>query len=151
MNGCDERFMRRAIALARAALGTTGENPPVGCVIVQDGVIVGEGTTAPGGRPHAEELALAQAGPSARGATAYVTTEPCGQRSKGGRSCADLLAAAGVARVAAALNDASAYAAGRGPKRLRAAGVRFDLGLLADEARPLHAGYRPATEGSSRP
>ena len=129
--------MRRAIALARASLGRTAENPAVGCVIVRDGEIVGEGATGEGGRPHAEELALDQAGPAARGATAYVTLEPCGER----------LAAAGVARVAVACEDSSALAAGRGLARLRAAGVATDLGLLADEAGVLYAGYHPKNIG----
>ncbi|MDB5492824.1 MAG: ribD, partial [Phenylobacterium sp.] len=83
----DQTYMRRAIALARAKLGRTAENPAVGCVIVRDGEIIGEGATGDGGRPHAEEVALDQAGPSARGATAYVTLEPCGARSSGAASC----------------------------------------------------------------
>jgi len=139
--------MRRAIALARASLGRTAENPAVGCVIVRDGEIVGEGATGEGGRPHAEELALDQAGPAARGATAYVTLEPCGERSSGAASCGERLAAAGVARVAVACEDSSALAAGRGLARLRAAGVATDLGLLADEAGVLYAGYHPKNIG----
>ncbi len=91
----DERWMRRAIELAAKNVGLTGDNPSVGCVIVKDGVVVGEGVTAPGGRPHAEEQALRIAGAAARGATAYVTLEPCGERSSGAASCSQLLAAAG--------------------------------------------------------
>lgn len=140
----DAGHMRRAIGLARGNLGLTGENPAVGCVIVRGGAVVGEGVTAPGGRPHAEEQALRQAGPAARGATAFVTLEPCGERSSGGASCAELLAQAGVARVVSACADASGFAAGRGLERLRAAGVQVDAGLLADEAQGLYGAYRPA-------
>ena len=139
----DEIWMRRAIALAHANLGLTGDNPSVGCVIVKDGVVVGEAATAPGGRPHAEEQALDAAGPAAAGATAYVTLEPCGQRSAGHASCGERLAVAGVARVVVASADPSAFASGRGVARLRSAGVPVDLGLLRDEASSLYADYRP--------
>ncbi|MDB5465527.1 MAG: ribD [Phenylobacterium sp.] len=140
----DETHMRRAIALARTHVGRTGDNPSVGCLIVRDGVVVGEGVTAPGGRPHAEEQALIQAGEGARGATAYVTLEPCGQRSSGAASCSELLTQAGVARVVVACDDASTFAGGRGMARLRAAGVALDAGLLGLEAADLYSGYRPA-------
>lgn len=136
--------MRRAIALARAQVGRTGANPAVGCVIVKDGVVLGEGVTGEGGRPHAEEVAVEAAGEGARGATAYVTLEPCAQRSGGGASCSDRLAAAGVARVVVACADPSAFAAGRGAAILRASGVRFDQGLLSDEAQALYHAYVPA-------
>ncbi|MCR5878675.1 bifunctional diaminohydroxyphosphoribosylaminopyrimidine deaminase/5-amino-6-(5-phosphoribosylamino)uracil reductase RibD [Phenylobacterium sp. J367] len=139
----DEAFMRRAIALARANLGRTGDNPSVGCVIVKDGEIVGEGATAEGGRPHAEEAALAQAGGKARGAMAYVTLEPCASRSAGGKSCSERLVEAGVARVAVACDDASIHAAGAGAQRLRDAGIAVEGGLLADEAGDLYESYRP--------
>ncbi|HSV04848.1 MAG TPA: bifunctional diaminohydroxyphosphoribosylaminopyrimidine deaminase/5-amino-6-(5-phosphoribosylamino)uracil reductase RibD [Phenylobacterium sp.] len=139
----DETHMRRAIALARASLGRTAENPAVGCVIVRDGQVVGEGATGEGGRPHAEEVALAQAGEAARGATAYVTLEPCGARSSGAASCSERLIAAGVARAAIAREDPSPYAAGQGLARLRASGLDVDLGLLSTEAAPLYAAYRP--------
>jgi len=139
----DDAWMRRAIGLARANVGLTGDNPSVGCVIVKDGVAVGEAATAPGGRPHAEEQALDQAGEAARGATAYVTLEPCGERTAGHASCGARLAAAQVRKVFAACADPSAYAAGRGVERLRAAGVDYDLGLLRAEAEPLYVGYRP--------
>jgi diaminohydroxyphosphoribosylaminopyrimidine deaminase/5-amino-6-(5-phosphoribosylamino)uracil reductase len=142
----DTAHMRRAIALARANLGRTGANPSVGCVIVRDGVVVGEGATGEGGRPHAEELALAQAGAAARGATAYVTLEPCGARSNGAASCGQRLAEAGVARVAIACADPSSLAAGRGIARLRAGGVRIDLGLLGSEASGLYGAYAPQIE-----
>lgn len=135
--------MRRAIALAAPGVGMTADNPSVGCVIVKDGVVVGEGATAPGGRPHAEEQALSRAGHSARGATAYVTLEPCGERSSGGRSCSELLVAAGVVRVVVACEDASSYAAGRGSARLKDAGIAVDTGLLTAEASVLYMAYKP--------
>ncbi len=141
----DAAFMRRAIALAAANVGLTGENPSVGCVLVKDGAVIGEAATAAGGRPHAEEQALAAAGAAARGSTAYVTLEPCGVRSSGAASCAERLAVAGVARVVVACDDASRFAAGQGAARLRAAGMTVETGLLADEARGLYADYRPAT------
>jgi diaminohydroxyphosphoribosylaminopyrimidine deaminase/5-amino-6-(5-phosphoribosylamino)uracil reductase len=137
-------FMRRAIALARAQVGRTGDNPAVGCVLALGGAVVGEGATGEGGRPHAEELALALAGQAAAGAVAYVTLEPCGERSSGAASCADRLAAAGVAKVVFACEDPSRFAAGRGAARLQAQGVPVEAGLLAEEARTLLAGYRPA-------
>ncbi len=139
----DELWMRRAIELAAKNVGLTGDNPSVGCVIVKDGVVVGEGVTAPCGRPHAEEQALQIAGAAARGATAYVTLEPCGERSSGAASCSQLLAAAGVARVVVAAADSSPLASGRGVQRLRNSGVATDLGLLSDEAAGLYVGYRP--------
>lgn len=144
MSADDEAWMRRAIALARAHVGRTGDNPSVGCVIVRDGAVVGEGVTGVGGRPHAEEQALVQAGGRARGATAYVTLEPCGERSSGAASCSERLVAAGVARVVVATTDASVRADGRGLQRLRDAGVPVALGLLHAEAEPLYALYRPA-------
>ncbi|HEX4709714.1 bifunctional diaminohydroxyphosphoribosylaminopyrimidine deaminase/5-amino-6-(5-phosphoribosylamino)uracil reductase RibD [Phenylobacterium sp.] len=139
----DETWMRRAISLARTNVGLTGDNPSVGCVIVRDGVVVGEGATAPGGRPHAEEQALNQAGASARSATAYVTLEPCGERTAGHASCGERLAAAGVTRVVVACTDASAFASGRGLQRLREVGIAVDLELLSAEAAPLYADYHP--------
>lgn len=133
--------MRRAIMLARAGVGETGDNPSVGCVIVKDGVVVGEGATAAGGRPHAEELALLQAGASAAGASVYVTLEPCGERSSGAPSCAQRLAAAGVGEVFVACADASPLASGRGAAFLRARGVAVESGLLQSEAAELYARY----------
>lgn len=140
----DVEAMRRAIALARPQVGRTGGNPAVGCVILAGDAIVGEAATADGGRPHAEEQALAQAGGRARGATAYVTLEPCAARSSGDASCAERLAAAGVARVVIACDDPSAYAAGEGAVRLREAGVQVETGLLAQEASTLYESYSPA-------
>ena len=139
----DETWMRRAIALARANLGLTGDNPSVGCVIVKDGAVLGEAATAPGGRPHAEEQALDAAGAAAAGATAYVTLEPCGERSAGHASCGERLVAAGIGRVVVACADPSAFASGRGLERLRAAGIPVDLGLLREEASALYTDYRP--------
>lgn len=139
----DEIWMRRAVALARTNLGRTGANPSVGCVIVKDGVVVAQAATAAGGRPHAEEQALGQAGPEAKGATAYVTLEPCGERSSGAPSCGDRLVAAGIARVVIACEDPSVLASGRGLERLRQAGVAIERGVLADEAGVLYGAYRP--------
>jgi len=146
----DEAFMRRAIELARTRVGLTGDNPSVGCVLVRNGAVVGEGATGEGGRPHAEEVALDAAGEAARGATAYVTLEPCAQRSSGAAPCTERLIAAGVARVVVACADPSVFAAGRGPSRLQAAGVSLDRGLLNDEATPLYAAYSPAKTLESR-
>ena len=143
MNAEDETFMRRAIALAAANVGRTAENPSVGCVLVKDGAVIAEAATAEGGRPHAEELALAAAGEAARGAVAYVTLEPCAARSTGAASCSERLVQAGVARVVVACADASKFAAGQGQARLSGAGIAVETGLLADEAAMLYGRYRP--------
>ncbi len=127
--------MRRALELATAHVGQTGDNPSVGCVIVRDGAIIGEGVTGVGGRPHAEEVALAQAGEAARGAFAFVTLEPCAQRSTGGAACSDLLLRADVSRVVIAARDPHPMAAGAGVERLRAAGIAVEFGLMEAEAR----------------
>jgi diaminohydroxyphosphoribosylaminopyrimidine deaminase/5-amino-6-(5-phosphoribosylamino)uracil reductase len=137
----DERFMRHALLLAALGRGRTGDNPSVGCVVVRDGAVVGEAATADGGRPHAEELALAQAGEAARGAVVYVTLEPCARRSAGTTACADLLIGVGVARVVIAAGDPHPFAAGVGVERLRAAGVRVESGLCEAEARSLNAAF----------
>jgi diaminohydroxyphosphoribosylaminopyrimidine deaminase/5-amino-6-(5-phosphoribosylamino)uracil reductase len=136
----DRAHMRAALALARRGLGNTWPNPSVGCVIVRDGVVVGRGCTAPGGRPHAETEALGMAGPAAEGATAYVTLEPCAHH---GRTppCADALIAAGVARVVVALRDPDGRTDGAGLARLRAAGIVAEEGLLAEEAAEIAAGF----------
>lgn len=139
----DDGHMRRAIELARERVGKTGANPAVGCVVVKDGEVIAEAATAPGGRPHAEEQALDIAGPAARGAVAYVTLEPCGERSSGGRSCAQRLVEAGVVRVVVACDDPSPFASGRGLERLAKAGMALELGVLADEAECLYADYTP--------
>lgn len=137
----DIRFMGRAIALARGNMGQTWPNPSVGCVIVRDGEVVAEAATAPGGRPHAEEQAVPAAGDKARGATAYVTLEPCGARSSGRTSCSHFLIDAGVARVVIAAVDPSPFASGRGVERLKKAGLEVETGLLADQAAVLYEGY----------
>lgn len=137
----DRAFMARAIALAAERLGRTAPNPPVGCVLVKDGQVVAEAATAPGGRPHAEEQAIPAAGEAARGATAYVTMEPCGARSSGRTSCAQFLVEAGVARVVVACEDPSPFAAGRGLERLRAAGLEVVSGVMAEEAAVLAEGF----------
>jgi pyrimidine deaminase RibD-like protein len=147
MSDDDDIWMRRAIYLAARNLGLTGDNPAVGCVLVRDGAVVGEGATSPGGRPHAEELALAQAGDRARGAVAYVTLEPCGERSSGAASCGARLAEAGVARVVVACEDRSVLASGRGLQRLREAGIETKVGLLSNEAGVLYGGYQPRGSG----
>ena len=136
----DLRFMQLALALGRRGLGRTWPNPAVGAVIVKDGVIVGRGWTQPGGRPHAEVEALRRAGSAARGATLYVTLEPC---SHFGRSppCADAVVAAGLARVVSAIEDPNPDVGGKGHARLRAAGIAVDVGLCAGEAARDHAGH----------
>jgi diaminohydroxyphosphoribosylaminopyrimidine deaminase/5-amino-6-(5-phosphoribosylamino)uracil reductase len=136
----DRRFMELALTLGRRTLGQTWPNPAVGAVVVKDGVIVGRGWTAPGGRPHGEPQALARAGAAARGATVYVTLEPCSHHGKT-PPCADALIAAGVARVVSAIEDPNPEVAGQGHARLRAAGITVDVGLCADEARYAHAGH----------
>ena len=123
----DARWLEAAARLAARARPTSYPNPGVGCILVRDGVIVGRGWTAPGGRPHAEAAALAQAGEAARGATAYVTLEPCAHRSDRGPACSDLLVAAGVARVVAAVEDPDPRTAGAGLSRLREAGIATEI------------------------
>lgn len=134
-------YMQRALELAAANVGKTGDNPSVGCVIVRDELVIGEGATAEGGRPHAEELALSAADERARGAIAYVSVEPCAKRSTGATSCADRLIEAGVARVVIATRDPHPLANGVGIERLRAAGVVVDLGVLEAEARAQNAAF----------
>ena len=132
--------MRGALAMARRGLGVTWPNPSVGCVIVKDNRVLGRGTTAPGGRPHAEPLALAMAEGRARGATAYVTLEPCchwGQTPP----CTDALIAAGIARVVIAARDPDTRVDSQGIARLQAAGITVQEGLLAAEARDILAGF----------
>jgi diaminohydroxyphosphoribosylaminopyrimidine deaminase/5-amino-6-(5-phosphoribosylamino)uracil reductase len=138
--------MAAALALAERGLGRTGRNPSVGCIIVDDGRIIGRGWTQKGGRPHAEAMALTQAGQAARGATAYVTLEPCAHQSERGPACADILVQAGLARVVVAQNDPDPRTAGKGLERLRAAGIAVDCGVLPDEARRSNAGFRSRIE-----
>jgi diaminohydroxyphosphoribosylaminopyrimidine deaminase / 5-amino-6-(5-phosphoribosylamino)uracil reductase len=136
----DREFMARAIELAARGLYTTEPNPRVGCVLALDGEVVGEGWHVRAGEGHAEVNALAQAGARARGATAYVTLEPC---SHFGRTppCADALVQAGVARVVAAMRDPNPLVAGRGLDRLRDAGLEVYCGLLEESARALNPGF----------
>jgi len=136
----DRRFMELALALGRRGLGRTWPNPAVGAVIVKDGVIVGRGWTQPGGRPHAEVEALRRAGAAARGATLYVTLEPCSHFGKS-PPCADAIVAAGIGRVVSAMEDPNPEVAGSGHARLRAAGIAVDVGVGAEEARRDHAGH----------
>jgi diaminohydroxyphosphoribosylaminopyrimidine deaminase/5-amino-6-(5-phosphoribosylamino)uracil reductase len=136
----DLRFMQLALTLGRRGQGRTWPNPAVGAVIVKDGVIIGRGWTQPGGRPHAEPVALAQAGEAARGATLYVTLEPCSHFGKS-PPCADAIVAAGIARVVAAIEDPNPDVAGQGHARLRAVGIRVDVGLCAEQAARDHAGH----------
>jgi diaminohydroxyphosphoribosylaminopyrimidine deaminase/5-amino-6-(5-phosphoribosylamino)uracil reductase len=133
--------MQRALALASSQIGRTGENPSVGCVLVKNGAIIAEAATADGGRPHAEEQALVQAGEGARRATAYVTLEPCAKRSSGALSCADLLIQAGVAHVVIAARDPHPFAAGVGVERLRTAGISVEAGLMEEQARAQNAAF----------
>jgi len=136
----DRRFMALALTLGRRGFGRTWPNPAVGAVVVKDGVIVGRGWTQPGGRPHAEVEALRRAGSAARGATMYVTLEPCSHHGKS-PPCADAVIAAGIARVVSALEDPNPEVAGSGHARLRAAGIKVDVGIGAEEARRDHAGH----------
>jgi diaminohydroxyphosphoribosylaminopyrimidine deaminase / 5-amino-6-(5-phosphoribosylamino)uracil reductase len=136
----DRRFMQLALTLGRRGLGRTWPNPAVGAVVVKDGVVVGRGWTQPGGRPHAEPEALGRAGEAARGATLYVTLEPCSHFGKS-PPCADAVIAAGIARVVTAIEDPNPLVAGQGHARLRAAGITVDVGLGAEEAARDHAGH----------
>jgi diaminohydroxyphosphoribosylaminopyrimidine deaminase / 5-amino-6-(5-phosphoribosylamino)uracil reductase len=136
----DRRFMQLALTLGRRGLGRTWPNPAVGAVVVKDGVIVGRGWTQPGGRPHGEPVALNRADGEARGATLYVTLEPCSHFGKS-PPCADAIIAAGIARVVAAVEDPNPEVAGQGHAKLRAAGIAVDVGLFAQEAAHDHAGH----------
>ena len=136
----DRRFMRLALSLGRRGLGRTWPNPAVGAVIVRDEEIVGRGWTQPGGRPHAEIEALRRAGAMARGATLYVTLEPCSHHGKS-PPCADAVIASGIARVVSAMEDPNPEVAGRGHARLRSAGIAVDVGIEAATARRDHAGH----------
>jgi diaminohydroxyphosphoribosylaminopyrimidine deaminase / 5-amino-6-(5-phosphoribosylamino)uracil reductase len=136
----DHECMARALELARRALYTTDPNPRVGCVLAHDGLIIAEGFHARAGDPHAERNALATAGEHARGATAYVTLEPCSHTGRTG-PCADALIEAGVARVVAAMEDPNPQVAGSGLQRLRDAGIQVDTGLQEADARALNPGF----------
>ena len=140
MSAADHAWMAHALRLARQGLYSTHPNPRVGCVIVRDGQLLGEGWHQRAGEPHAEVHALRQAGDRARGATAYVTLEPC---SHYGRTppCAEALVTAGVARVVAAMRDPNPLVAGRGLERLRSVGIEVASGVLESEARELNIGF----------
>jgi diaminohydroxyphosphoribosylaminopyrimidine deaminase/5-amino-6-(5-phosphoribosylamino)uracil reductase len=136
----DQEYMARALRLAAQGLNTTTPNPRVGCVLVKDGNVVGEGWHERAGEAHAEVNALRHAGEAARGATAYVTLEPCAHH---GRTppCADALIEAGVARVVAAMTDPNPLVAGEGFARLQQAGIAVEVGLMAEEAGKLNIGF----------
>lgn len=131
----DADWMAVAIALSRRGRPASAPNPNVGCLIVKDGVVVARGWTRPGGRPHAEAVALAAAGDAARGATAYVSLEPCAHESSRGPACSDLLIAAGIARVVIAAQDPDSRTDGKGIAHLQAAGIEVLFNLLPAEAR----------------
>lgn len=137
----DRRYMGSALALAGRGRARTNPNPNVGCIMVRRGTVVGRGWTQPGGRPHAEAMALAEAGDAAKGATAYVTLEPCAHDSERGPSCTESLIAAGVARIVVALTDPDARTNGKGIAKLKAAGIEVEAGLMAAEAVRSMAGW----------
>ena len=148
--GADVRWMRVALTLAARSVGRVAPNPAVGAVIVRDGRLIGRGATGDGGRPHAEMVALAQArerygADALAGATAYVTLEPCNHH---GRTppCAEALIAAGIARVVSPMQDPDPRVSGRGFAALSSAGVTVDIGLMAEEARRLNAGFLSCVE-----
>ena len=136
----DRRFMDLALMLGRRGLGRTWPNPAVGAVVVKDGVIVGRGWTQPGGRPHAETEALKRAGKDAKGATLYVTLEPCSHHGKT-PPCVDAIIRAGVSRVVSAIEDPNPEVAGQGYAKLRERGIAVESGLGAEEAARQHAGH----------
>lgn len=141
----DRRMMGAALALGRRNLGRAWPNPSVGAIVVRDDgtgpVVVGRGVTAAGGRPHAEPHALAEAGAAARGATLYVTLEPCSHASPRGGPCAIAVREAGIARLVSAIEDPNPKVAGDGHRLLTAAGVAVETGVRAAEARRDHAGH----------
>ncbi len=136
----DLDFMAGALQFGRRGLGRSGSNPSVGALVVKDGIVVGRGVTASGGRPHAEPVALAQAGALARGATLYVTLEPCSHTGKS-PPCVEAVIAAGIARVVSAMEDPNPLVAGQGHSRLRSAGIEVLTNILAAEARQAHLGH----------
>ena len=139
-HSADDRWMRLALALGARGLGTTWPNPAVGCVIVKDGRVLGRGWTQAGGRPHAEAMALVQAGAAAKGATAYVTLEPCAHTGNT-PPCADALVNAGIARVVIATGDPDPRVAGKGVDKLRVAGIDLCIGVLEAEAQQANIGF----------
>ena len=137
----DGRLMAEAVALGGAARGRTAPNPNVGCLVVAGGAIVGRGATRPGGRPHAEAVALAQAGKRARGATLYTSLEPCAHQDGRGPACANLIVESALGRVVVALRDPDPRTAGKGIERLRAAGIDVRLGVGRKAAEQSMSGY----------
>jgi diaminohydroxyphosphoribosylaminopyrimidine deaminase/5-amino-6-(5-phosphoribosylamino)uracil reductase len=133
--------MAAALALASRGQGSSAPNPNVGCVIVRDGIVIGRGWTQPGGRPHAEAMALGEAGAAAIGAVAYTTLEPCAHRSPRGPACSDLLVAAGVSRVVIAFRDPDPRTDGEGLARLSAAGIATESGICAAQAKQSLIGF----------
>lgn len=144
----DRRWMQLALSLGARGLGQVAPNPAVGCVIVKDGRVLGRGWTQPSGRPHAETVALAQAG-DARGATAYVTLEPCAHVGKT-PPCANALIKAGIARLVCPMADPDIRVSGKGFDMLRTAGITVDIGLMEPEARAANAGFL-LTKEQARP
>ena len=138
--------MAAALALAERGLGRTGTNPSVGCIIVNNGFIVGRGWTQSGGRPHAEAMALAQAGKAAKDATVYVTLEPCAHESSRGPACTDVLIRAHPKAVVSAVEDPDTRTLGQGHLRLRDAGIDVLSGVMASQALRVLAGFRSRVE-----
>jgi len=136
----DARFMQAALSFGRRGMGLTAPNPAVGALVVRGGIVVGRGFTQAGGRPHAEPVALRQAGAAAKGATLYVTLEPCSHFGKS-PPCADAIIAAGIMRVVSALEDPNPLVAGQGHAKLRAAGIEVVTGICAEAARQDHLGH----------
>jgi diaminohydroxyphosphoribosylaminopyrimidine deaminase/5-amino-6-(5-phosphoribosylamino)uracil reductase len=137
----DRRFMLEAARLGEAARGRTAPNPNVGCVIVKDGEIVGRGATAPGGRPHAEAVAMENAGQKAEGATLFTTLEPCAHASERGPTCAAIIPEAGISRVVIGIKDPDPRTAGDGIRMLRDAGIDVKVGVAKEFARDSMSGY----------
>jgi len=140
LHSADERWMRLALSIGARGLGTTWPNPAVGCVIVKNGRVLGRGWTQTGGRPHAERMALEQAGTAAKGATAYITLEPCAHTGKTS-PCADALIDAGIGCVVAATKDPDPRVAGKGFEKLQAAGILLRSGVLEAEAQQANIGF----------
>jgi diaminohydroxyphosphoribosylaminopyrimidine deaminase/5-amino-6-(5-phosphoribosylamino)uracil reductase len=136
----DNHFMRSALSLARRGLGRVAPNPSVGCVIVKDGIVLAQARTADGGRPHAETIAIEQAGPAARGATVYVTLEPCAHQGQTG-PCAEALVKAGVHRVVIACTDPDLRVSGKGVAILKKGGIQVDEGVCRAEAEEINKGF----------
>ncbi len=145
----DHRWMGQALALARQGIGHSQPNPAVGAVVVRDGQVVGQGFHRRAGEPHAEVLALREAGEGARGATLYVTLEPCSHQ---GRTppCTEAILAAGIQRVVVAARDPNPRVAGGGIERLRQAGITVDVGLRAAESEAINPGFPPTSTSAGR-